>query len=223
MSTHTKERPADYQRARTERQLGRVLAALADEPMTTVELSQKLFMGLSSAGKYIRILRAEPQRIYVSGHVADGSQRPGAVYSLGNLPDVPFVRKSKLKGSIYDRQLARTVRFLAERHSAAELAVELNVLTPGSARIYINDLRRQKRVYISAWQHPGGQGDWAPLYRIGCGRDAKKPKTTRADQWKREKSDPDRHERIKLKRRIDWQLKAAVKKPQNIFSALGLK
>lgn len=212
--------PGGFQFERTERQLQRVLAALVDEPMTSLELSRALFTSLSSISTYKRLLLAEPKRIYVSGYASDGSMRPGAVYSVGNLPDVPFVRKRDAKVSIYDRQMYRAMGYLQEARSVAELSALLGLQSVGGATTYIRDLRSKKRVYISSWRH--GKGPLTPLYRMGCGRDAKRPKKTRADDWKRDKADPERHERIKQKSRIATQLKAAVRKPQNIFSALGL-
>lgn len=204
----------------------RILDILASEPMTLRQLADKLGLSLDSLYIYRNRLSSAPKRIYVSGY-SDTGARPAPLYAAGDLPDVEYVpaRKPKLAEDRKTKQRNRLLELLKNdgEQTAEQAGIRLSLST-SRARFYINELRTSslKQAYIKRWQHPGKRGDLAPVYALGNRPDAPKPRTTRAQRYKQEKSDQDKYDHILDQRRTRYALKRASSKPRSWAYALGL-
>lgn len=213
----------DNNKARAAQHEARILELLAEQPRTLTQLATATGLSLDSMYLYRNRLVAAPKRIYVCGHEATPA-RPAPIYAVGDQPDVVFVavKKPKLPEDRKDRARRLLLELLQEDAQTAEQAgIRLNLST-SRARSYISELRKQRKAYIKRWQHPGKRGDLAPVYALGNKKDAPKPRTTRAQQYKKEKSDPDKYDRILAHRRKLYAIQKATSKPQTWLSALGL-
>lgn len=98
-------------------------------------------------------------------------------------------------------RIERIVELLAERpRHTHELAVALP-LSKRNVTVYLNHLHGQGRVHITRWVRDIDERDRMyprPVYALGAGNDAPKPKPLNAHQrnaraWKRIKVDPERY------------------------------
>lgn len=108
--------------------------------------------------------------------------------------------------------------------STAQLQVEL-CMSRACVGIYIRRLiAAPRRVRIGAYDSSPKGGQPAPLFVLGSGPHARKPKAmTCREAFKRLKADADRHQRFLAKRRIVVRLKAATARPSTWLSALGVQ
>lgn len=160
MSTSRK----DFQKERGQRQENRLLALLEDGPMDAFQLSAKLHLSKFQTHTYLNRLMAEPnKRVFISGFTSEHSQ-PRMLYELGckKNVNVVIVQKQRLIDGLRDLNEPTAVVDLAKR-------VKMNTL---SARRYVSQLRKAKRIYIAAWGWSGTSA--LPLYMAGRSEDASK-------------------------------------------------
>ena len=106
--------------------------------------------------------------------------------------------------------------------STAQLQAELS-MSRATVGIYIRRLVAEpRRVRIGDYAAPPKGGQPAPLFVLGSGQHARKPKAmSRREVFKRLKADTDRHERFLAKRRLLVRIKNAIRTPTTWLSALG--
>jgi DNA-binding CsgD family transcriptional regulator len=214
------KRGPNYQKERGERQEQRIIASLTETPKTPAQLAGALSMGQSNVSIYTRRLKRQG-RIYVSGH-SGGIGRPAPIFAVGSMPDVEYVpkrRSTPIKTTA--TRLTEVKKLLEAGHTSRELGQKLH-LTRGRAQKLVQLLREQTPVRVVGWRHPGHRGDLAPIYRLGTGSDAPKPRETRAQRYAKEKADPEIYERNLRRRRAQYHIDKARKKPNGIFGALGI-
>lgn len=119
------------------------------------------------------------------------------------------------------QQVAAALKLLSTPMSAVELSLRMH-RTAKVTRGYVCILRKAKKVRVASWRELGKQGDHTPIYGVGSKPDAPKPRKTKKQIWRETLANPDKHEWQKSRKRALWRVAAARKKPQNIFSALGL-
>jgi DNA-binding CsgD family transcriptional regulator len=213
-------RGPNYQKERGERQEQRIIASLTEKPKTPAQIAEALSLGLSNVSIYTRRLKRQG-RIYISGHEG-GVGRPAPIFAVGSLPDVEYVPKRRNAPiKTVDMRLAEVRNLLESGHTSRELGQKLHV-TRGRAQKLVQMLKEQTPVRIVGWRHPGHRGDLAPIYRLGKGEDAPKPRETRAQRYAKEKANPEKHERNLKRRRAQYHIDKARKKPNGIFGALGI-
>ncbi|MGZ7030181.1 MAG: hypothetical protein ACXVG9_12720, partial [Terriglobales bacterium] len=195
--------------------------SLLESPKTAKQLMIALSTGQSNVSIYLRRLKGRNE-IHICGHESSGIGRPLPIWAAGAGVDSQYVpkRHSSPVKSLAER-LAEVKMLLQAGHTSRELGEKLHV-TRGRAQKLIQTLREQVAVRIIGWRHPGHRGDLAPIYRLGKGEDAPKPRETRAQRYQREKANPEQYERIKMKRRARHHVDQARKKPNGIFGALGV-
>lgn len=219
------ELPRPCTRAWGEAQEERILAAVADEALSMAEIARELDMHMESVRVYIHRLRSGCiKHLHIACYEPNLSGRPTPYFRYGNKPDAVFQVKTVRKPKQPDRVAAKLQQaelLLAEPMTSGELGIALNIGV-SRARMYIKELREDGKVFIKGWRHPGGRGDLAPLYMAGKRKDAIKPQESRSARYKKEISDPDRHERILAKKRAEYRAEAAASTPGNWLSALGL-
>lgn len=216
-------RPADYQKYRSDRQIERILAAIADAPMTAKQLADQISVTVSCILIYTKRLMAEPRQIHIAGHAPSPKGKPSPLYGPGDRPNVEYTPKRKPKqGNRVEMQIDRVTKALATPCTADQLGAKIH-LTRSRARFYIRELRLAKLAYIASWDAPPGRGDLSPVYALGSKRDKKKPRQTRAERYRIEKADPDKHERSLAKRRARHHSAKAASKPNTWLSALGVR
>lgn len=185
-----KKRAPGYQKERGERQEKRILEALAATPMTAHQLSEKLFLSRHRAQVHLKRLMKRPhRRVRIAAYeVGCGSGRPKHVYALGGTNDV----------TITAYQQARILDMLNETSipkSAYQIG-ELMNMGYGIVKIYVRALKIAKKIHVATWIWSNKTP--TPLYLIGRGDDAPKPK------------------------KRDLAPRRVVMKPQGIFAALGV-
>jgi predicted ArsR family transcriptional regulator len=215
-------RPANYQQYRGERQIARILAAVANEPMTARELAAHVNLHVSSVLIYTQRLMAEPRQLRVAAYAPCSRGKPAPMYGPGDAPDVDYIGTRKPRvGERLEKQRARVLAAMASPCTAEQLGVKLS-LTVSRARVYIRELRKAKQAYIQSWASPPARGDLAPVYALGSKADKPKPRQSRALRYKLEKADQDRHDRNLAKRRARYDVAKAVARPNTWLSALGV-
>lgn len=215
-------RGPDYQKDRSDRQKARIMDALADGPMNTKALAEKLHLSRTIILKYLHQLGQEPRLVRVSGY-DDRHGRPAPIYALGSEADEVFVRQADRPrpGRVAMRR-QQIIDALTGSPMTCEQLSNIIGIQRSPIRNYLAELRNERRVHISGWTKAIKQGDIAPIYGLGNRPDAPKPRKSRQQRWKEEKADPERYDRIKAKKRAAYAVDVAVKKPQGIFAALGL-
>lgn len=217
-------RDCNYQRDRGERQKCRILAVVDAEPLTAKEIAEAIHLTLSGALLHIKDLMEEsPRRLHVAGHVPNSEGRPAPKYGAGDMSDAVYqpIRKPKLPDRAEVRRTAVLVALKESPLTAEQLGQKLN-LSVSRARFYVQELREQGLAYIKSWLPPHGRGDRAPVYALGHKPDAPKRQQTRAETYRKEVSDPDKHERLLAKRRARYNVQKHTRNKQGIFAALGL-
>jgi biotin operon repressor len=207
------KRPA-FQKERGERQEARILAVLAERPMTSRQLAEKLSLSVDSIIIYVNHLRTSPRRIYACGFAPNGYAKPSQVFALGDLPCVVFGQ------SIGDRHRVLLQYWLKTPRSGAELELLMG-LSRVSVMNYLADLRDAKPaklVHIKEHRQVAGQGAQRPVYALGNKPDAVARRRTSAEIWAG--LDAEQREHKRRQQRTYEAVCRARKRPQNPFSAL---
>lgn len=201
-----------------------IVDTLRRREMDSHAIAAMFDVSVSMAYKYIKALRAE-KRIHVKGFVANPSGRPQTIYAAGPGVDAVYPAKSVRKPRQPDRRAARLesiiVLIAAKAMTARELGEAIH-MTPSRTRGYVSQLRKEGRAYIAGWQHPGHRGDLAPRYKLGSKPDTPKPRESRAERYRKEVSDPDRHARILAKKRNSDRIAKLTANRASPFAALGI-
>lgn len=204
---------------RREYQRGRILAAIASEPLTAQQLADRLHLTRDGINLILAGMRAEkPRLVHVAGHTPNpNGGRPAPMYRPGDKKDAQYVKTRAPKGRVtLEQQLERILKMIAAEPMTAVAVTERMGLK--RARLYVTDLHDQRKVHIHSWnQHPMG-GYPSPVYAVGNLPDAPRPEpmSTReknARHWARLKADPQRHA-------LHLQMQRVRRKPQTWFSAL---
>lgn len=202
--------------ARTDRQRGRILAAIADKAMTAQELADSLYMSRDNVSTYLVALKAE-KRIHVDSYLCNPKGgRPAPRMKAGKLPDAVYVKTRAPKGNVPAMRREQIKKALRNRMlSVLELAERLD-LHPAYVRRKVRELRDAKQVRIAGFGQ-ATEGGFLPLYGLGSEPDAV---IQPADPLKRHKAYRERHkDRLNAKRRMRDRLR---KRPNTWASALGL-
>lgn len=223
----------NHQIARGERQIARILAALADGPQTAVQLEERLHMCPSGLNRYLRRLQDTPRRIRVADYLRNGV-RPLNIYALGSEPDTPFVRSR-----LVQRAKPKRVNDGAVQCAAILAVLQNNPLTVNeiahalkSSITYVRGYLKllhdatPKRVYVLKWAHPEGRGSVSQVFAIGARKDAERQPHDRKEYDQRIKADPAKHETRLARRRMQKKLRKAKASGKSLnpspFAALGL-
>lgn len=201
----------------------RILSLLSEQPMTLHELADAMGHSVASMYLYRTRLMAQPKRIHVCAYIPNG-HKPSPVYAAGGRPDVEFVggRKPRQPEDRKTKQRRRLREVLeGQALTADQVGLKMHLST-SRARIYISELRALGQAYIARWQHPGKQGDHAPVYALGNKPDAPKPRQSRAQRYKQEVGTPERHDRLKSRRRLHYAIAKARQEPASWLTALGV-
>lgn len=224
--------PSSHARGEAKSRL--IIDTLRRQPMTLHQLAEVLKISESGAKLQLNKLRAEPRRVYISGHNPPPARRGQAapVYSVGNRPDVEYVRiniPGRKTTSAERRQ--QILDLLTERpRTMADLSEAMHIVREAVGR-HMRVLRTQtpRLVYIRCWQHPskiaasGTGGDWAPVYAAGVKPDKKKPKRETPSERHHRLSLDDAYKAERRKKRVaKYQIEKTRKKPHGPFAALGI-
>lgn len=217
-------RPENYQAERGERQRGRIAWALRSAPLTAQQLADQLHLSRDAVLLHLRrMLDAEPRQVHVDGYLPAPRQGKAApLYGAGPGVDAeyPRYRKPKAEDRV-EARIATMVELLAEPRTSGQLG-ELMHLSASRVCVYLAGLRAEGRIYIKAWASPPGRGDLSPVYALGKRKDKAKPRQSRAERYKLEIADPERHEDMLARRRTRYSLIKAKSRPNGVFGALGL-
>jgi len=187
-------------------------------------IAELLGVSVAMAHKYVKALR-DARRIHIKEFIGNPRGRPKTMYAAGPGVDAVYPAKSARKPRQPDRRTARMesiIDLIAAKAMTAHAIGEAIHMTTSRARAYVSELRKQKRAFIESWQHPGHRGDLAPRYKLGAKPDAPKPRETRAQRYRKEISDPDRHARILAKKRNSDRIARISKTRASPFAALGI-
>jgi predicted ArsR family transcriptional regulator len=213
---------------RTAYQRGRILAAIANEPLTAQQLADRLHLTRDGINIHLKAMKeATPRLVHIAGHVynPDGG-RPAPKYSPGDKQDAVYVSSRVPTRHLQtDQNKAKIMRLLeSKKMTILQLAEQID-LSHQWTRHLIAGLRKDKRVHIGGWQRQ--TAGIAPLYAIGNKADVKKPVMSSAEAYKRFKarlkSDPDAKENhyvTQKRRRMKTHIKRLMAKPQPWFAAL---
>lgn len=207
----TRTKRPSFQKERGERQEARIIAALANGPMTSRQLAEKLSLSVDSIIIYVNRLRAAPRRIYARGFAPNGYAKPSQIFALGDLPCVVFGQ------SIGERHRVLLQHWLKTPRSGAELELLMG-LSRVSVMNYVAELRASGKVYVESHRKMAGAGRQRPMYALGNKPDAVARRKTSAEVW----AGMDAEQR-ELKRRQQRTYEAvcrARKVKQTPFSAL---
>lgn len=174
-----------------ELQMGRILALLEREQLTSAEIQARLYMSKSSVDRFLlRMTREKPKRVYVA-RVLDNDCRPLRVYAAGDKKDaiyVPFAKRKKLRASEVeaDRKRARILVLLALPQTAADLAARMG-MGMSQVKHYLREHHRAtpKRVYIKGWRWAAASGSQARIYAAGSAPDAPRTRQPRIEVRRR--------------------------------------
>lgn len=158
-----------------ERQIGRILALVEHEALSAIEISERLYMSVTSVGRFIARLLAEPpraRRLYVAAW-RDGVpiNRPTRLLRAGRKPDVRYIPMVERKGPhrLYaqgERRRAEVLTLLAMPQTTQQLSVRMG-LSESRIKAYIREHRAAGRIHIKAWVLPMGRGSQSAVYAIG--------------------------------------------------------
>lgn len=211
-----------------------ILRMLREQPRTVKELAVAQKTAESNIWVYInRMRKATPKQVYICRHKTNTgihAGRPAPVFAAGGREDVEFVplniRGTKI--SMAER-CERVIELLTAKKMTTKKLAETMHLSDEAVRIYLKRLRREKKVYIAKYQNPrvtnpeGRGSSWAPIFGAGSRPDAPAPKKeTYQQRHARLQKDPVYIAAQNKRRRHRYELAQIRKKPQNIFSALGL-
>jgi len=204
---------------RREYQRSRILAALADGPLTAQQLADRLHLSRSGATWHLQSLRSEtPRLVRIAGYAPSPKrQRSAPLYGLGGKADAKCVKTRAPKGriTVEDRH-AQILTLLAERPRTAAEVVSRMLLQ--RARIYVFDLHAAGKLHIASWKQDATGAYRSPVYAVGPGHDAVRPAPQAEHEkcvryWTKLKSDPKRYDHYLHRNRMR-------KKPQTWLSAL---
>ena len=107
---------------RAEARIARMLAVLAEQPMSRPQIQDALFMSKSTAYLYLNFLQAAPRRVYIVRYdPPETVGRHTPVYALGRKRDAvepPRVPKSKRWREMKADSLAHAMHLAARRRRA---------------------------------------------------------------------------------------------------------
>lgn len=158
-----------------ERQIARILALVEHEALSATEISARLYLSVTSVGRFIaRLLEEKPRarRLYIAGW-RDGEpiNRPTRILRAGCQPDVPYVPIAKRKGRNplhveADRKRAEILALLAMPQTSQQLAARVG-LTPNRVNDILRQYRAAGQVHIKAWVLPVHRGSQSAVYALG--------------------------------------------------------
>lgn len=202
----------------------RIIDALRRNRMIEVEISAMLGITRNATTMYITRMRKQ-KRIRVAGWVPNPKGRPAPIFALGGDPDAVHVPQKVRKPRQPDRKETNKARVLAllEKPYATSDIGPLVHLSASAVRVYLRELRQEKKIRISGWKHYGARNGLAPIYRQGDRKDAAKPaRRTHSEQHRIARQDPDRLARERLMRQQRDKLKKLKSAPASWASALGV-
>lgn len=114
-----------FQSPRGQRNIARILAALADERMTCTRLMDKLCMGHTTAKRYLAHLQAkETRQIRVAGYERTGG-RKAPLFAIGTGRDAPCPpRDDRQERSARERALRAADKDKEDRHYARKRVID---------------------------------------------------------------------------------------------------
>lgn len=163
-----------------ERQIGRILALIANEALSGAEISARLYMCKTSVTRFLAILLKEKRRRL---HIADWREadigKPTRLFRAGSEKDAPYTpkrnrRKQDQRIIEADRRRAEVLTLLAMPQTSRQLAARMRIST-STVMAYIREHREAGRVHIKGWVLPAEQGSQSPVYALGNAPD--KPRT----------------------------------------------
>lgn len=169
---------------KSERQIGRILAFITPEAKTIKQIAAGLHMGETTARSLVRVLLAEsPRRMRIEGWTGKTCQAPQ--YRAGTKPDAVFeyAKRRRKPHAITvqgERKRALILQLLAMPQTSPELAEKIG-LGIEQTMSHLRRLRREKKVYVSAWILPVRTGSQAAVYALGDQPD--KERTRRSRQY----------------------------------------
>jgi DNA-binding IclR family transcriptional regulator len=156
--------------------------------------------------------------VYVESYVINGVGRPTPMYRAGTRQDATYLYETVIQ-SRHEKLLSRVVAELEQSpHTNRELS-ELMGLSLSGVRNLVNELRAMGWCRIGGWT-PAVKSNSAPIFALGFHADAKQKAKTRAQRWKEEVADKDRHQRMLAKRRTRQLIKKVRVQPRTWLSAL---
>lgn len=218
----TTSRAIDPRPART---MARILELLAQEPFTCLDLAERLSVSHTSVHTCLNRLMTEPRQIHVCGYKRTGG-RAFRIFDLGDKPDVQFQPLhliSKPKVDMVEINCKVLIDALARPQTVEELTESCNC-SAAYVRKYLAILMAEtpRRVHIHEWRRPDGRGPLAKVFAAGERRDAPCVSLTPSQRFQELKANPEKHERALKLRVLAAARRRTRKKPQNVFSALGL-
>lgn len=155
---------------RRDRQIARILEAVAAKPMTTNDLAKLLHLHQSQVCRYLDDLRnGAPRRVYVSGfQPVAPNLKPPRLFSAGDKKDAVFPRKSKKKPDRVEARKRQILGLLALPQTAEQLAARLGI-TSNRTRVYLAMLRSRKTAKCTSRHgtHPSSVAHRLPSMRWG--------------------------------------------------------
>jgi DNA-binding transcriptional ArsR family regulator len=148
--------------------MGRILAAIAKEPLTGQQLSARLYLAQTSVDRFMRrLLDEKPRRLHICGHYEKGLKTPARIFKAGPGKDAVYVLKRKRpRPKKADGRRARILTLLALPQTAAQLAERLE-MSRSRVTVYLRDLRQAEKIHITGSIPPAGTGIPAPVYALG--------------------------------------------------------
>lgn len=219
-------RGADYQKDRRERQEQKILAFIAEQPLTAKQLAEKLHITRDGVNIHLKRMKEEvPRRLYIADYeysVVGG--KPGPLYAAGDKEDAVYV-KSRAPKCDRKNQTAKIRQQIIDRltycpMTIQALALMLN-LSHTWTRNYTDQLRAEKKIYVLRWERNPGTHP-SPVLALGDAKDAKIKKRTPRQQYREAMRDPDKKKLYKDRSKIRYLIESKRKKPNTIFGALGL-
>jgi AraC-like DNA-binding protein len=172
-------------------QMGRILALLKHEQLTSAEIQARLYMSKSAVDRFLlRMTQEKPKRVYVV-RVLDNACRPLRVYAAGSKKDAVYIPLDQrgARRSIEveaDRKRAQVLVLLALPQTAAELAARLD-MGLSQVKRYLREHHQAspKRVYVKSWRWAAASGSQARIYATGNSPDAPRTRQPRIEVRRR--------------------------------------
>lgn len=167
-----------------ERQIARILALIANEPLSQAEISKRLHISKSSVNGFIKVLLAEkPRRLYIAGWSPSTGKSPIRLLQAGRKPDEPYIRiqdRRKVRWQIEraNRRRAEVLALLAMPQTARQLAARMGIRL-ATLIGYVREHRAAGRIHIKGWILPIGTGSQSPVYALGNAPDKERVRRSR--------------------------------------------
>jgi AraC-like DNA-binding protein len=218
----TKNGAIDPRPART---MARILELLASGPMTRSDIAETLSVSHTTVHTCLNRLMGAPRQVHVCGWQRTGG-RAFRLFSLGDGADAPFYQKRaipKQRTDMTEINCKALITALTPPRSVDELTKVCHC-SPAYVRKYLAILMAEspRRIYIHEWRRPDGPGPLAKVFAAGDKLDAPRLRLTTSARFQELKADKEKHERNLKLRRLSAARRRTRKKPQNVFSALGL-